>query len=296
MPAYPIKVEVDEAKILKLTKVYQSAYIQIVGEINTATNFGVANRKAILAQIDGILKQLGKDTTEFLKDELPGYYEVGADEAVKQLHNVGADVNISEGFNRIHREAISALVDDTAKAFGESITGVSRSARLLLGKATREALTQQLAKGLIGGDALREVKKQIKLQLQDQGLTALKDKGGKSWSLDRYAEMLFRTKAVESRNRGLANRMVENDYDLVQVSDHTGECPLCAPWEGKILSLTGATAGYPTLAEAESDGLFHPNCRHAINALIPSLAKATRAYYQDEKTRIVSEAEISRLS
>ena len=28
------------------------------------------------------------------------------------------------------------------------------------------------------------------------------------------------------------NRVLENGYDLVQVSDHVGECELCRPWEG----------------------------------------------------------------
>jgi len=71
--------------------------------------------------------------------------------------------------------------------------------------------------------------------------------------------------------------MVENDFDLVQVSAHGG-CDLCAPWEGAILSISGDTPGYPTVDEAEASGLFHPNCKHAINTLIPDLAAATDAY------------------
>ena len=35
------------------------------------------------------------------------------------------------------------------------------------------------------------------------------------------------------------------------------------PWQGKVLSITGKTKGYPTLEEAKAAGLFHPNCRHA---------------------------------
>src|SRR5690606_18083284 len=32
----------------------------------------------------------------------------------------------------------------------------------------------------------------------------------------------------------------------------------CRPWEGKVLSLTGRTPGYSTVAEARAAGLFHP--------------------------------------
>jgi len=293
---YPLQVEISPANIVKLTALLKTAYARIVREIYTATDFGVANRRAILAQIDRILEETGTDVQKFLAKELPEYYKVGAAEAVKQLKNVGADVGIAEGFNRIHRDAIVALIDDTARAFGESLSGVGRSANLLLGKATRDLITQKMAEGFIGGNGLREVRQTIKGILEEQGLYALVDKAGHTWTLDRYSEMLFRTKAVEARNRGLANRMVENDYDLVQVSSHSTECDLCAPWEGMILSTTGSTPDYPTVADAEEDGLFHPNCKHAINALIPSLAKATKAYYPDEATEFISEDQIQSLS
>lgn len=283
-PLYPEQVAINEDRLQLLTQTYKQAYVDIAREINGATNFGVANRKAILAQIEQILADLGTNINDFINDELPGYYKVGADDAVRQLENVGADVGIREGFNRVHNEAITALVDETGRAFAESIRGVGRSAQLLLGKATRDLITQRMAKGLIAGEALTQVRREIKGILQEQGLASLIDKGGKTWSLENYSEMLFRTKAVEARNRGLANRMVENGYDLVQVSQHMGSCELCRPWEHQILSLTGSTKGYPTVAQAERGGLFHLRCRHAMNVLIPSLAKRTRAYDPNTKT------------
>lgn len=275
---YPKEASVNQASIDRVTRTFKRTYIDIFNEIETATDWGVVNRQRILIQIEAILKKLGVDVYEFVATELPKYYERGAADTVKQLHNVNADVEVGEGFNSIHFEAIRMLVDDTAKAFGESLTGVARSADLLLGKATRDMLTQQLAKGFIAGEALSNVKKMIKATFREQGFSALVDKGGHTWTLDRYAEMLFRTKAVEARNRGMANRMVENGYDLVQVTNTGTTHQECKVWEGKILSLTGKTPGYPTMTQAEEAGLFHPNCQHAINVLSPSLAKQTRAY------------------
>lgn len=285
---YPKRVVVNQANIDRLTQTFKDAYKSIYDEISTATDFGVANRKAILAQIEEILNELGTNAQEFVEKEVTAQYITGANQAVQQLKNVGADVSVAEGFNRIHTNAIAALVDDASRAFGESLTGVDRSAQLLLGKVSRETMTQKLAEGMIGGKARKEVAKVIKGTLQSQGLDALIDKGGNSWTLDRYADMLFRTKAVEARNRGLMNRMAENDYDLVQVSAH-GATDVCGDWEGKILSATGATPGYDTVADAEADGLFHPNCRHAINVLIPSLAKETQAYNPDEETVFIEQ-------
>lgn len=285
---YPSEVGASEAAITRLTNIFKTAYASIVEEIATATDFGVANRKAILAQIDQILTDLGVDTQAVVETELTKQYKIGANDAIKQLTNIGADISVSEGFNRVHKEAIAGLVDSAATAFGESMTGVDRSAQLLLGKISRETITQKIAEGVIGGKARREINSLIKGQLQEQGLDALIDKAGHSWTLDRYADMLFRTKSVEARNRGLINRMAENNYDLVQVSAH-GATDVCADWEGEILSATGATPGYPTVADAEADGLFHPNCKHAINVLIPSLAEQTQAYNPDEETIVLED-------
>jgi hypothetical protein len=293
---YPLHVEVNEENILKLQDVLKKSYTEIVKEITTATDFGVANRRAILAQIRNILEETGVKFDEFISGEITNYYEIGAKDAVSQLKNIGADVPVSTGFNRIHKQAILALVDDTNTAFGESLNGINRSARFLLGKATRDLLTEKLAQGVISGSAMKEVKGNLIAILQEQGLDAMIDKGGKRWSLDTYTEMLFRTKAVEARNRGLANRMVENNYDLVQVSNHNSSHQECAVWESQILSLTGDTPGYPTVDEAESEGLFHPNCEHAINVLIPRLATATEAYNPDERTKLLSEEQIATLS
>jgi len=293
---YPLQVEVNEENVNKLTKTFKTTYTSIVKEIDTANDWGVANRKAILRQIEQILTDLGVDVQKFLETELTDYYKIGANEAIEQLDNIGAEIGVKQGFNRIHQQAIAALVDDASRAFGESMTGVARSAQLLLGKISRETLTQKIAEGVIGGKARAEVGKIIKGTLRAQGLDALIDKGGHSWTLDRYADMLFRTKVVEARNRGLINRMVENNYDLVQVSSHPDTCEMCASWQGKILSARGQTPGYPTVADAENEGLFHPNCRHAINVLIPSLAKMTKAYNPDEETVVISETTAKKIA
>lgn len=282
---FPEEVAINEGSIEKVIAIYKKAYKEILGELEHATNFGIKNRLQILKQIEVILKDLGVDTAKIIRDEITRAYELGATESVEQLRYVGAEIKVARGFNRIHADAVEALVDDTQKSFLESLQGVKRSASQLLGKAVRQQITERLAVGTIGGKTLKDVQKSIIQTFREEGLTALTstytNKNGtvvnRQWSLEQYSEMLIRTKAVEARNRGLINRMAENGYDLVQVSAHAG-CDLCRPWEGKILSVTGQTKGFPTVEQAEKSGLFHPNCRHAINTLIPELAKVTNAY------------------
>lgn len=287
---YPEEVILHERSLQRLSSLYQNAYRQIEREMATATNFGVANRRALLVQIKARLVELGVDVKEVIGTELPDQYKQGADDAVKQLKHVGAEVNVAEGFNVIHHEAINALVDETATAFAESLQGVSRSTRTLLSQAVKQKITEQLATGKLGGKALREIKNTLIGTLRQEGLSALIDRRGRKWELDRYTEMLIRTKSVEARNRGLVNRMVENGYDLVQVSSH-GATDACGTWEGRILSMRGESKGYPTVDQARQDGLFHPNCRHAINVLVPELARVTKAYDSGVPTLGLDEVE-----
>ncbi len=84
--------------------------------------------------------------------------------------------------------------------------------------------------------------------------------------------MLGRTMSGHAAVQGSLNRYAEHGYDLVRVSAHFRACPLCVPWEGRVLSQSGQEPGYSSLDEAISAGLFHPNCAHDISAYIPGLS------------------------
>jgi hypothetical protein len=70
-------------------------------------------------------------------------------------------------------------------------------------------------------------------------------------------------------------------HDLAIISGNTAGCEACAPWEGVVVSIDGATEGYPTLDEAEGDGLFHPNCGHQPDPYIPGLTEEQTANRSD---------------
>lgn len=90
------------------------------------------------------------------------------------------------------------------------------------------------------------------------------DAGGRRWRNDVYARMLVRTTLARVERETFIRTMVENGYDLARVSHAGTRCKKCLPWEGRKVSLTGATKGYPTYADALAAGLFHPNCMHTL--------------------------------
>lgn len=286
--ATPGPVRIREGRIEELITLYQLTYAKLVTEITTATDAGKIQKARVMARINAELASLGVDVEEWVKKEIPQYYLDGANVAVQDLRALGVDVTKAGNFAVINAEAIKALTDEVISAFGSSITTISRNARGLLDLAVRQQISFIIAEGKLTGEARRTVSAAVKKAIEDNGITALADRSGKRWTFENYSRMLVRTKAVEARNQGLMNRMLTSGYDLVQVSNHRSAHAECAKWESKVLSMTGQTptgtvlpGGFTvagTYQQAAEAGLFHPNCEHAINVLVPSLAAKTKAY------------------
>lgn len=272
------EVKLRDLKIQALIDTYHKAYKDIVTTITDATTAGKISKARTMATIRAQLQQLGDDVDAWVVKEIPQYYLDGANIAVQDLKKMGAQLDGPKGLAPINKEAIATLVDDTRNAFGDSLTTISRNAQGVLSDAIKQQTRAILADGALTGEARKTITDNIVNNLEENGIAALVDAGGKQWQFDTYAEMLVRTKAVEARNEGLKNKMVQNGYDLVQVSDHNSDHPACADWEGEILSITGNTEGYDTTDDAEADGLMHPNCQHAYNVIEPDLASQTEAY------------------
>lgn len=276
--AYTGPVKIRDGQIEQLITLYKQTYAKLVQEITTATDSGKISKARVMARISQELEALGIEVDKWARREIPQYYLDGANLAQQDLRALGVDISKSKNFAVINQEAIKALTDDVALAFANSINAIYRNSSQLLSTAIKQQLNFTIAQGKLTGEARETISNNIKQVIQDNGITALTDKSGREWSFDTYARMLARTKAAEARNQGLTNRMLSSGYDLVQVSNHGTDHPACAAWEGRILSLTGKTPGFPTLAEASAAGLFHPNCEHAINVIVPELASKTIAY------------------
>ena len=271
-------VKIRDGNIDALINLYQQTYAKLVKEITTATDSGKIQKARVMARINAELEELGVELDKWAKREIPQYYLDGANVAIQDLRALGVEISKNKNFAVVNAEALKALTDEVALAFGQSLTTMSRNVRGVLDTAVRQQLNFVIAQGKLTGEARVTISNNIKQVLDQNGITAIIDKSGRNWTFDNYARMLARTKAVEARNQGLTNRMLTSGYDLVQVSNHGTDHPACAVWEGRILSLTGNTPGFPTLAEAKAAGLFHPNCQHAINVIIPDLAAKTTAY------------------
>ena len=120
-----------------------------------------------------------------------------------------------------------------------------------------------------------------------RGIDGFTDKSGRTWHIDTYAEMATRTGAAHALRTAYEGELIARGEDLVIVTGNTYTCRLCAPWQDKVLSLTGMYPagthrlpsavgdGYVTvhvagtMEEARAAGLHHPNCTHSEGLYLP---------------------------
>jgi hypothetical protein len=123
-------------------------------------------------------------------------------------------------------------------------------------------------------------------ELSARGVTGFTDKSGRQWNLATYVEMATRTATQRAYNASHRDRLTQAGITYFTISTTGRPCPLCAPWEGKVLADVGAgiatepdaSNGNPitfsvaaTIEEAVAAGLWHPNCRHTLTSYLPGV-------------------------
>lgn len=254
-----------------LARIYRQAYDFLYNELRKAAP-ALGNRERALlmiATVDNTIARLDEATKTQLEADIPLVYRTFSDEAKKEIKKLG--VAVDPRFSQIHVEAAQAIADDAYLRFARTMQGIKTSAQDFIALAQKETIRSTIAEGQLLGRAAEDVAETVEKQIREQGITALVDRGGKKWELDTYADMLTRQMLANASREGTANTALEYGFDLVRVTSHNSKHDECAVWEGKILSITGKTKGYPTLADAQAAGLFHVGCLHGYYVVAPGL-------------------------
>ena len=199
--------------------------------------------------------------TDILDTAKQDYYksaQIGIDVADRQLK----EKNITKVVNKnIDKKTFTDKVDNTINAFSQDLNAIAESI-----KANSEKIIKEL-KSSPTANTLKEQKKisaELVTQLKEKGITFFTDKIGRKIDIDKYIRMRVFTDTVTLQRTAYFVRAIQYGVDLVRIK-HLNihpTCPLCEPFENKILSINGDESDYMTIEEAESYGLFHPNCDH----------------------------------
>lgn len=179
------------------------------------------------------------------------------------------DVPVSRELGQRGQQAVAALVEETVGRTSRTHSAILRQTV----DVYRTVIAEASGLPLTGARTRRDAAQSALDRFADRGVAGFVDRAGRRWDLASYTEMALRTSVGRAQVHGALDRFAEGDRDLVLVSVSPEPCPVCTPWEDQILSISGADERYPSVADAEGDGLLHPNCTHRMHAWVPGLSE-----------------------
>jgi len=225
-----------------------------------------------------IHKKLDNFHDEETKDLLEKVYRQGTKEGIADLKKVESPENITAGFGRIDEQTVAR--------YTEALTNRLKGTHMRIVRQADDVYRRAVSRGvntvLTGSGTRVEGAQRVLNEFANRGVHGFRDAADRNWNLSSYAEMATRTSAQRARIDGRFNKYQQNGYDLVVVSAHAESCPICDPWEGQVLSISGKSEEYPSKADARSAGLWHPNCGHNATLYIEGVTEKPEQQPGDE--------------
>ncbi|ATL86682.1 phage capsid protein [Streptomyces malaysiensis subsp. malaysiensis] len=239
-----------------------------------------------------VVDELGKAVTLEVFDVVAEAYNEGHSAAVAELGAMSDDARALVDDVTPNAQAVDRLAQETV----DVVTSTHRSILRAVVDRFRAIVAEVTATPLLGTGSRRQATQDAMRRFADEGIRAFVDRAGRRWQLTSYAEMAVRTSVGRAATEAHMRTLSTAGIDLVIVSDAPRECPLCRPWEGRVLTIGGPdgerevevehaiddgrmirvrVAG--SLDEARRAGLQHPNCRHSVSAYAPGLSTVEQA-------------------
>ena len=236
-------------------------------------------RKENKAIIGGATKHLPKDIQQHLLNE----YRQGLVGVIKKHKEKFGDTtltrDLSDGFFGTNDKKIQALID----VVNNDLQAANHAALRKANDAYRQTIHKA---AMFAANGVTTEKQAIEMAIHEfakRGLNCIKYSNGARHNIKEYAEMALRTAETRAMLMGEGKARQELGETLVQITKHGTACPLCVPFEGKVLIddvYSGGTwenskeayekvprakrAGVRFMSEAMKQGLYHPRCRHGL--------------------------------
>lgn len=272
----------SDPQVKLIEAIVKQAYLDIFQYIQSGKDSQSVKTK--IKGLEKIVAEYDLDLQAWADVSIPGLYKEGMDNAIKQAIKDNIVYTFEDKFADFHQQTIRLIVQNAYKYTQKIADGLEEAGTSAITAEQAEKVAIQVARGEIAGSDLKTIAKNVENELRASSLSAITYKNGRNVSVDGYARTLARSILTEAQVTAIQNTHIEEGYDLVQVSDHFGECAICRPWENEVLSLTGRTRNYTTLDKAKNAGLFHSNCRHSISPYFEGLAAVSKVYDPETKT------------
>lgn len=175
--------------------------------------------------------------------------------------------NMVDSLGAVHVDAVNALLNNSKNYVKSSLDGMERQALTLLNDLQQEKVREQLARGIISGDSLANMKNRVSKYLIDSNITSFKDRAGRTRDLNRYVDMVTRTETSIANVQGTINRAIQLGITKFRIVEQADCCDICSEYRSEVVDIADGTVDLPP---------YHPNCRGYIIAAVDSYTNEYR--------------------
>src|SRR5512136_619359 len=276
-------MDLKETGFLEFSK--QLGYIeddinQIIDQIAITKKYDNIFWQKINRKITIQYEKLRQLTAQWVVDEFPQIYQDALNKqltAIKYkqlpvLKQIRYDQFVNSNMNQ---QAIDKILASTLQTFYKGyLNGEDTLKRLAnytqIINMNEKKITDIITEGIEEKKTAQRSYKLLKDELlkisKEKKYITIINKNGKEvhYQPKTYAELVTRTKMQDINTQAIVNTANAIDTDLVQFSSHNTHCPICAPYEGQIFSLSGKDPDFPRL---DNFPALHPNCEHSITII-----------------------------
>lgn len=211
--------------------------------------------------------------------------ELNVLKALEKGYVLKRERGLSAGFFQTNQKRLDALMNAVEHDMKTAQTAVLRYAndkyRQIIFQsqvaASSGALTYEKAVDMATSDFLKN------------GLNCITYSNGAVHNIVSYADMAVRTASKRAYLMGEGQKRQEWGVSTVILNKRFNACPLCMPFEGKVLIddvWSGGSAKdgpYPLMSSAMAAGLYHPNCKDKHSTYFEGISSKPESRYYEEK-------------
>ena len=222
-------------------------------------------RRAAFSAIGGYYDRLEREITAIIEDTAYGAARMFHEEAVEDIR--AARGRVAQAVVLFDRRRVDAIWAVVAPENGQNLAAVfTKKMEQEEIRNLRTALVETWRIGDLEGLTLQERHRELQKRWDQLAGNTLADRfvdrAGRKWKNADYLNMLTRTTCARVARDTYFDVLIKAGDDLAIIENVDGDaCEVCAEWDGKVISITGRTAGYPSYAKAIAVGWGHPNCR-----------------------------------
>ena len=211
--------------------------------------------------------------------------ELNVLKALEKGYVLKRERGLSAGFFQTNQKRLDALMNAVEHDMKTAQTAVLRYANDQYRKiifqsqvaASSGAITYEKAVDMATSDFLKK------------GINCITYSNGAVHNIVSYADMAVRTASKRAYLMGEGQKRQEWGVSTVILNKRFNACPLCMPFEGKVLIDDVWSGGsskdgpYPLMSSAMAAGLYHPNCKDKHSTYFEGISSKPESRYYEEK-------------